>query len=434
MPVYEYKGLTGGGKAAAGIVDAESQKAARQRLRKQGVFATDVKEQSERGTSPRPARPSRPGSPTTAAEKEPPKRRLSLSTEVDVGRYFQRISIQDVATVTRQLSTLFAAGIPIVDSLSALVDQVENERLKVILSEIKERVNEGASLAEAMRGHRKVFSDLFVNMVAAGEQSGALDVVLLKLADYNESQVRLRGKLVSTLTYPAVMMAIGVFIVGFLMAVVIPKFKKMFDDLHATLPLITRILIGVSDILANYWYLVIGVIGLTIWALRRWLDTEKGRAFRDRNLLRLPVFGRLFRMVAVSRFASTLSTLLASGVPILGALSIVRNVVDNVVMSEVIDQARVNIAEGQSIAVPLRKSGQFPPLVTHMIAIGERTGELESMLHKVAKSYEDQVETMVSTLTSLLEPIMILVMGGVVGFIAMAILWPMLQINSMINH
>lgn len=433
MPVYEYKGLTGGGKTVNGIVDAETVKSARARLRKQGVFATDVREQTERA-SPRAGRAPRP-SPTgrPAPEKAAPKAKLSLSTEVDLGRYFQRITIDDMATATRQLSTLFSAGIPIVDSLGALADQVENERLKVVLSDVKENVNEGASLAEALRPHRKVFTDLYVNMVAAGEQSGALDAVLSKLADYTEGQVKLRGKLVGALTYPVVMVGLSFFILGFLMTVVVPKFSKLFEDLDATLPLVTRILLGASGVFASYWWLILAGLGLVAWGLRKWAVTEGGRKTLDRGALRLPIFGKLLRMVAVSRFASTLSTLLAAGVPILGAMAIARNVVENSVIAEVIEQARGSVSEGQSIAVPLRRSGEFPPMVTHMIAIGEKTGELEMMLQKVATSYENQVERTVDALTSLLEPILILVMGGMVGFIAVAVLWPMLSLNQMIH-
>ena len=434
MPVFEYKGLSGGGKAVSGMVDADSARAARAKLRRDGVFPTELKEQ--RGSS-KPAPKARPkkgnGKGGAAAVADEPAKKISLNMEVDLGRYFQRIKVGDVAVTTRQLATLVGAGIPIVEGLAAVADQTDNDKFRVVLTEIKEKVNEGSSLAEALKGYPKIFSELYRNMVAAGEQSGTLEVVLDKLADYTEGQVSLRAKITGALVYPAIMAVVGLALVSFLMIAVVPKIAKIFDDMGATLPLITRVLIGVSNVISSYWFLVLpAVIGL-VFLIRWWVRKPEGRLFVDTYSLKLPIFGKLFLLVSVARFASTLSTLLSSGVPILTSMTIVRAVVDNVVLKDVLEQVRESVSEGQSIAIPLRKSEQFPPLVTHMIAIGERTGELEQMLARVAESYEAQVDRTVATLTTMLEPIMILVMGGGVGFIALSVLLPMLNISQVVR-
>jgi len=433
MPVFEYKGLTSGGKNVTGFVDAESARSARSKLRRDGVFPTDLKEQ--RGSKRNAADNGKAKKKKKKNEEEPDEapKKVSLSMEVDFSRYLQRIKVADVAIVTRQLATLLGAGIPIVESLNAVADQTENDKFRVVLTEIKEKVNEGSSLASALDGYPKIFGDLFRNMVAAGEQSGTLEVVLVKLADYTEGQVALRSKIVGALVYPLIMALVATGLVAFLMIGVVPKIAKIFEDMDATLPLITRVLIGISGFVASYWYIVIlAGVGL-FFAVRWWVRTEKGRATVDRYSLKIPIFGKLLLLVAVSRFASTLSTLLSSGVPILSAMNIVRAVVDNVVLQDVLESVRESVSEGQSIAIPLRKSEQFPPLVTHMIAIGERSGELEMMLQKVAESYEAQVDRTVAILTTLLEPIMILLMGGGVGFIALSVLLPMLRINQVVG-
>ncbi len=410
MPVYEYVGLDAGGKATKGIVDAESPKSARGRLRKQGVFPTEVWEKKEGAT-----------------------RGKGLNVEIDVGKYFQRISVQDLATLTSQLSTLIGAGIPMVEALTALVDQTENPKLKAVLVEVRQKVNGGSSLARAMRAHPEVFGDLFVNMVDAGEQSGALDLVLERLTQYMESQVALRGKLVAAVTYPALMLLVSSGLVLGLFTFVIPRIKRIFDSFDEGLPLITEVIFTISNVVTGYWWLLLLVGGIAVWLGRRWVRTPKGTVWWDRTQLKLPVFGKINRTVAVSRFCRTLATLLISGVPILTALQIVRTVVGNQIIAEAIDSASRNIAEGQSIAVPLKASGQFPPIVTHMITIGEKTGELEGMLGKVADAYDAQVENTVNTLTSLLTPIMTLFMGGVVMVIALGILLPMLNLSSVVR-
>jgi general secretion pathway protein F len=269
-------------------------------------------------------------------------------------------------------------------------------------------------------------------MIRAGESSGALDVVLVRLADLTESQAQLRNKIIGAMLYPAIMVVVGIAIVGILFVVVIPKVTKIFDDMNVALPWTTRILIGVSTFTRDYWYLVVILLPLLVFGIRRYVRSPRGRAWWDRTQLRAPIFGELVRMLALSRFAKTLATLLASGVPLLTAMDIVRNIVSNTLLASVIDNARDAIREGESIAAPLKRSGQFPPLVYHMIAIGERSGQLEEMLRNVAKSYEAQVEMRIGALTSLLEPVMIVAMGGGVAFIVFSILMPIMQLNTFV--
>ena len=408
MAAFEYKGLDGKGAAIKGIVDADTVKTARAKLRKQGVFATEVWEQKA-------------GQATRGS---------GLSVQIDFSRVLARVSAADLSEATSQLSTLVGAGIPMVESLTALIEQIENPSLKLVMVEVREKVNQGISLADALRAHPKIFGDLYVNMVAAGEQSGALDVVLQRLTDYTEASVRLRSKLLGAMTYPVLMGTVGLGIVVGLFVFVIPRIKRVFESFDAALPLITRVLLGISDFVIGYWWAVLLAAAVAVWQGMRWVKTPKGRAWWHRWSLKLPIFGRINRLVATSRFCRTTATLLSSGVPILTALNIVKAVVDNDVIAEAIGNASRNISEGQSIAEPLRVSGQFPPLVIHMITIGEKTGELEPMLGKVADAYDTQVENILSTLTSLLEPIIILFMGGVVLVVALAILLPMLQMAS----
>jgi general secretion pathway protein F len=342
-----------------------------------------------------------------------------------------RVKADDVAVATRQLAVLVNAGIPLVDALTALVEQVDHERLKRVLSAVKQRVNEGSSLADALAQHPKAFSTLYVNMIRAGESSGALDVVLFRLADFTESQARLRSKVLGTLTYPAAMLVIGSVIMGILFTVVIPKITKVFEDTKVVLPWTTRFLIGFSTFVHDWWW-AIGLLQIAaIYAFLRWRKTPAGRARWDIWVLDAPIFGPLVRQVAVARFSRTLATLLKSGVPLLTSMDIVRNIVGNTRLAAVIEEARESIKEGESIAAPLKRSGEFPPLVYHMVAIGEKSGELEAMLGNVANAYDSQVETKIAALTSLLEPVMIVVMGVAVAFIVFSILMPILQINTL---
>lgn len=406
MALFEYTGVTDAGKNVKGMRESDSQKALRAALRKEGVFLTDV---------------------SVAASA-----RAGEAEASGGGRKFliRRIGSDDVAIMTRQLATLVSAGIPLVESLGALVEQVEHPRLQRIVSQVKQRVNEGSSLADALNDHAKIFSNLYVNMVRAGESSGTLELVLARLADFTESQARLRSKVMGALAYPAVMMVVAVIIVGILFTTVIPKVTAIFTDMEVELPFYTRALIFASDFAQNYWYVVIALAVAVVVGVRAFVRTPNGLLKWHRLQLKLPVVGDLVRLIAMSRFSRTLGTLLSSGVQMLVAMDIVKNIVGNVVLQDVIEKARDSIREGETIAGPLKRSGEFPPMVCHMIAVGERSGQLEEMLKKVADTYDTQVETRVGALTSLLEPVMIVAMGGGIAFIVAAILMPILQLNS----
>jgi len=406
MPVFEYKALSAAGKPVQGLKEAESPKTLRAALKREGVFLTEVLGEQQQ--------------------------QAQQAREVNVRRWVVgRVGADDLAIMTRQLAVLVHAGIPLVEALNALVEQVEHERLKRVISDVKQRVNEGASLADALAVHAKVFSTLYVNLIRAGESSGALDVVLVRLADFTESQARLRSKVMGALTYPAAMGVVGGAIMLVLFAVVIPKITKIFEDTQVTLPWTTKVLMAFSTFVSTWWWALVLLAAAGAWGFLRWKDTPPGRARWDRFKLTVPVFGRLIRTIAIGRFSRTLATLLKSGVPLLSAMDIVKNIVGNVRLAEVIEQARTAIAEGESIAAPLKRSGEFPPLVHHMVAIGERSGSLEEMLGNVADAYEDQVETTVAALTSLMEPLMIVMMGAVVTFIVFSVLMPILQINTL---
>lgn len=412
MPVYAYRGFNAAGRAIGGIVDAENPKGARQKLRREGIF------------------------PTELIEQERERAQVVRSGERSgwqLSRYFERVAPEELALLTRQLATLVGARLPLVDCLSALIEQTESERTKRVLSQVREQVTEGSSLAEALKAHPRVFSELYVNMVRAGEASGALDLVLLRLADYTESYAQLRSKVRSALTYPTLMGITGAAILLFLLSYVVPKITKIFSENQATLPLMTRVLLAISGFAQDYWWLIIGgmvAAGVSVQMSRR---TEAGRLRFDSYVLSLPYFGKLFKKVALARFARTLATLLNSGIDLLIALDIVKNVVNNSVLRQAIEEARNSIREGHSIAPPLKKSGLFPAMLVHMIAVGEKSGELVPMLTKAADAYDNEVSTSVATITSVLEPMMILFGGAVVLFIVLAILLPIFEMNQLVR-
>lgn len=408
MAVYTFRGIDSKtGKGTKGYREADSLKALRGLLRREGVLLTDAAEEDEK--------------------------QAKAKGDIDLFALFKRPTSGDVAVMTRQLATLVRAGIPLVESISALVEQTEKESLVKVLTAVREDLREGTAFAKALGEHPKVFPPLYVNMVSAGEASGTLEAVLERLSDFMEDQARLKGKVSSALAYPILMTIIAGLLVGVLMVAVVPKVTSIFDNLGQELPWYTSLLIIVSDFLAGFWWLVLLAIGLGTYWFKRWVAKPEGRLKWDGILLRLPLFGRLNRLVAVARFSRTLSTLLASGVPLLLALGIVKNVLGNRVLENVVAEATASIREGESIAEPLKRSGEFPPMVTHMISVGEKTGQLEEMLENVSRAYESDVETKVATLTSLLEPLVIVVMGGMVGFIAMAILMPLVQMNNLVE-
>lgn len=408
MPVYEYTGVNAKGKKVNGVEDAENPRALRDVLKGRGIYVTESNEGSDKKIS----------------------KGKGLNREIEFP-WSNRVSMDDVAIMTRQLATQQKAGIPLASCLNALVEQSEQDALKRVLSSIRQKVTEGSSLAAAMADHPKVFSPLYINMIRAGESSGNLDLVLLRLADFLEDQSKLRSQVQSAMIYPILMIIVSAGVVGFMMAVVVPRITEIYSDQGQTLPFVTRTLIGISSFFSSWKVLIlIAVVGGGIYWFRNWKATETGKEAWDTYILKVPVVGPLVRMIAMARFSRTMATLLSSGVQLLAALDIVKNILGNTVLVRVVEQARLNIREGESIAIPLKRSGEFPPMLTHMIAIGEQTGALEEMLDNVADSYEQQVENKLQGLTSILEPMMIVVMGGVVGIIVFAIIQPILQLSQ----
>ncbi len=439
MGHFAYIGVDAKGRTVRGTVDADDVKGVRQTLRKQGLFletATPLADASN-SKAPKAAKPIAAGTVTAAPAKGEAVAALSFAERAPafakVLKTLKELASspgQAVAMSTRQLATLVKAGIPLVEALTALIDQIEDEGLREAYGEVRNKVNEGISFATALTGHPRYFPGLYVNMVAAGEASGTLEAVLARLADFMEGQVKLKNKIVGAMAYPAFMAIMGVAILSLMMVVVVPKVSAIFEDFKAALPWYTAALITTSRILGSYWWLLLALAGGAVYAFRRWKSTPEGQYRWDAFTLRVPLFGELLRMVAITRFARTLSTLLASGVPLLKAMDIVKNVMENRVLEAVITEAASSIKEGESIAEPLKRSGKFPPIVTHMIAIGERSGELESMLEAVAESYDSVIDGRVAILTSLMEPILIVVMGGLSGGVTFAILMPLLQLNE----
>ncbi len=406
MPVYSYKGVSDGGKSVKGTVSAENMRAARSRMRVDGVFLTQIKESKNSAESTNDASTSR--------------FRFELPT---------RIPPLHLAVATRQLATLSSAGIPLVECLTALVEQIEHSTLKGVFAQIRDRVNEGSALADAIASTEK-FDSLYTSMVRSGEASGALGPVLVRVADYLEEQVRLSSKLISIFVYPAVLLGFSLLVVAMLVTVVLPQITNLLLSMGQELPFYTRVVIGSADFARSWWWAMLGAVLLMVIAFRAYRRTENGRVAVDKVMLRLPLLGRVIRVVAIARFTRTLSSLLAAGVGIIQALDISRHVARNAVIEEAINNARSSVLEGASLAYPLRASGEFPPMVITMVEVGERAGDLEAMLAKVAETYDEQVETTVTRLTSLLEPLLILVMVGIVLFIMMATLMPLMSVTS----
>lgn len=408
MPVYAYKGVNQAGKADKGTVSADSARSARAQMRANGIFLTEIAE-------------------TDAGASTTPKSGGSrFNVEFNLP---MRIPPMERSMATRQLSTLVSAGVPLVEALNALVEQTEHRGLKGVFAHVRDKVNEGSSLADALVTTGK-FDNLYVSMVRAGEASGALEAVLDRIADYLEDQVRLNNRVLSILTYPLFMLLFAVVVVGVMVTLVLPQITELLLAQDLELPWYTVMVIGSSDFLRGYWWLLI-LLGIAVgYGYRAVARTEGGRSTLDHFWLRFPVIGRVIRFLAIARFTRTLGSLLASSVNIVEALNIARHVSNNAVFEAAADTARESILEGSPLAVPLKACGQFPPMVTTMIEVGERSGDLEGMLIKVADTYEEQVETSVSRLTSLMEPILILVMVGIVGIIIMAVLMPMLQLTE----
>jgi general secretion pathway protein F len=404
LPVFEYEALNGSGKAVHGIIDAESARTARTKLKSQGVFPTEIREES-----------------------------AALAARGPALRLFSRVRAKDLAQVFRQMATLLEAGIPLVSSLSALIDQSGHPLLRTILTQVRERVREGSSLADALSAHSRIFSGLFIGLVKAGEVSGTLALTLDRWADFSEHQVALRQRIRAALTYPAFMFVIGLGVLFFLLTFVVPTVTKIFSDLGQALPWPTLILISGSDFLNRFWWAVMAAFILLAWWLRKYLRSESGGLFWDGLKLKLPLLRELHRRLAVSRWARTLATLLSGGVPLLQALELSQEVAGNRLLSRALSEARERIREGDELAPSLKVSGLFPPVVLEMVSVGERSGVLARVLEKVASSQENEAESDLRGLIALVEPLMILIMGVGVGFIALAILLPILEMSQIIR-
>jgi len=411
MPLYSYKGYDAkSGANVKGRIDADTERNARQTLRTRNkIIVAEIKE--EKTSSSSGGR--KPGFNMSFME--------------------QGVGLEELSNMVRQFATLQGAHVPLDDSLKALANQVENVTLRNVLSSVKDSVSEGKSLADSSASFPKVFNKLYVNMVKAGESSGNLATVLERLSGFLEYQVAVKGKIVQALVYPSVMIAASLGVVVFLLVVIVPKLTKVFTSMRVEIPWYTKALIGFSTFLQSYWYIPIILIGLFSYLFMRWLATEEGRKKFDGILLRAPVIGPVFMMLAVSRFTKTLSTLLASGVPIIAALDITKNVVNNMVLAQVLEQAKIEVQEGNSLANCIAKSGVFPSLVTHMIATGEKTGQLTQMLSHVAKSYDSEVERKISKMISLIEPIMMIFLMIIAVTVIVAMVLPMMNIMKQIK-
>jgi len=346
-------------------------------------------------------------------------------------RLERRIPLRDLSAFTRQFSTLLKSGIQQADALKALVEQCEDPHFERILRKIKEEITAGNNLAEAMAKHPHCFSDLYVNMVKAGEASGNLDVVLTRVADYLQKQASLKGKLTAALTYPCIMVFVGVAVVIFLMSYVVPKIAAVLEESGRPLPMTTQVLMMISGFFQHYWWLLLIAAIAGYFFLKAALATEGGRLKFDSFLLRMPLFGQLFAKQAISRFALTFSTLLKSGLPALDSLKIVSLVVNNARLTQVINDIHTRIMEGADIATPIRKSKVFPPMVGYMVSVGEQSGQLEEILDRIASSYEEELDLAIQRLTAMIEPIIIIFLAVVVGFIIAAVLFPLLDFSNL---
>ncbi len=409
MPVFEYTALDQKSKKIKGVIDAGSINHARQKLREMEVFLVDIKE-------------------TASVDKEKSGDKIAIFPMI------KKVRLRDLSIMTRQLSTLLSAGLPLVPSLNALASQTKHPQFKIILTQIKDQVTEGNSLTLSMSNFPDVFPPLYVNMIRAGEASGTLDIVLDRLADFYEKSQALRTKIRSALAYPILMFFIGSGVLMFMLAFVVPNITKIFQEMHQNLPMTTIMLIAVSNALKTYWLLIlILMVGSILFIRYSIKSTVRGAHIWNKFKISAPVIGELNRNIAISRFSRTLGTLLKSDVPLLTALEIVSHVVGNSLIAAEIRQAIKDVGEGQSLSVPLSKSGLFPTIAIEMIAIGEQSGTVEEMLLKIADSLERDVEANILVFTSLLEPIMIVSMGLIVGFIIISILLPIFEMNQLIK-
>jgi general secretion pathway protein F len=409
VPLYAYKGVGGDGRSISGIQDADSPKAVRAALRRDGIVVTDVA-------------PAKGGKRTASAG-------TGLNKDVNLD-FLGGVKKAEVAAFTRQTATLLKAGIPLAEALGAVFEQVENVRFKAMIGEVRSAVNEGSSLADALGKHKKAFDDLYVSMTRAGEVSGNLDEVLTRLADFMEAGQELKSKVQSAMIYPIIMLLVGSGIMIVLMVAVIPNITEVFAQKDQALPWNTEMLIWVSHVIGSYWWLLAPLLGLALYGFVRWSRSEAGQPKWHAFLLKVPLFGPLIRQIAVSRFSRTLGTMLASGVTVLRAIDVSKETLGNVLLMRVVEDAREAISQGESIALTLRKSGEFPAMMTHMIAVGERAGQLENMLFRIADTFEREVSHKLGRLTATLEPLMLVGMGLGVAFVVFSILMPIMDMSQ----
>jgi len=398
MATFKYSARDAAGRVVAGAIEADTEVMVVGKLQEMGFYVTSL-------------------------EREAPKVDLRAGL-----RRLRRVGLRELTVFTRQFATMVNAGLSMVRTLSILEQQTESAKLRQLVSEVRRDVEEGMTLSDAFGKHPQTFSSLMVNMVRAGEVGGVLDDVLNRIAGFYEKDLALRQKVRAAITYPVAIFIFALGVIFFLVFFILPQFIGFFEGLDLVLPLPTRILIVFTKAATGYWYVMVGFLVLLLYGLRMYTRTPTGRLNFDRLKLRIPIFGPLVRKVTVSRFTRTLGTLISSGVPIMQALEVVSKAVENRVVSNAIEDVRSSIREGESIALPLQASGLFPPMVVQMTSVGEETGTLDAMLTKVADFYDAEVETTLSQLTSIIEPLLILFLGFVVGFIVLSFYMPLYQI------
>ena len=402
MPIFSYTAVDARGKQANGKVDAADQNDAIAQIRQQGLYPQRLDEARD---------------DTKVVAEDKPKAKKGGG----------KVKSKTLTLFTRQLATLIEAGLPLLRSLNTLARQERNAIMRTVMAQLGEAVESGGTFSEALAQHPRIFDKLYVNMVKAGELGGVLEIVLTRLSEFQEKSQKIKGKVVSAMVYPVVVLVIAAAILTFLLIFIVPKFQQIFQDAlpGKPLPAITLFVIGCSHMLVDQWYIVVGTIVLCVVGYKALSSTTAGIAFLDRIALKIPVFGDLTSKTAISRFARTLGTLISSGVPILQALNITRDTAGNTVVANAINKIHDSVKEGESVVGPMEASGVFPPMVTSMVQVGEETGQLPDMLVKVADVYEAEVDNVVSGLTSILEPIMIVMLAVIVGTIVIALFMPM---------
>jgi len=405
MPIFEYKAIDSDNRVKKGIIDADTPRDARLKLKKDALFVTDIKE--SRG-------------------KKKSAVAIKGVTGVDAPN---KARTEQVAAVTRQMASLLQAGIPLAEALRMIIEQAPDKKIESVFRDIREKVTQGMPLGDAVLQHPGYFTELYSNMVRAGESSGALDKVLVRLAQFLQAQTRLKNKVGAAMIYPMIMMIVGVIVVAILMTAVVPRVTQLIKGRGQELPLPTQVLVACSDFLVNYWLLVmVGALCVVI-AFQMFVNSDKGRLAFDNFKLKLPVFGDLARKQAMARFSITLATLLRSGVPALQAISITKNVLDNRVLQNALQTVHDRVVEGTDIATPMKMSGAFPPTISYMVGVGEQAGNLEEMLERISSTYDEEVDLATSKLTSVLEPVIIVLLAAVVAGIVIAIVLPLLQLQ-----